>query len=97
MPWMYIIQCADGTYYVGATTDLERRIGEHNEGIGSKYTSGRRPVRLVYSAAFTSIGEAYSWEKQVQRWGRSKREALIRGDYEALPALARENFKKRKT
>ena len=94
MAWMYILECADGSYYVGSTTDLERRLWEHNEGIGSKYTARRRPVKLAYAAEFPTIGEAYEKEKQVHGWGRAKREALIRGDYDALPALARKDFEK---
>ena len=94
MAWMYILECADGSYYVGSTDDLERRIWEHNEGIGAKYTARRRPVKLVYAAEFASIAEAYEREKQVQGWGRAKREALIRDDYAALPELARKDFEK---
>ena len=94
MAWMYILECADGSYYVGSTNDLERRIWEHNEDTGAKYTARRRPVKLVYAAEFSSIAEAYEREKQVQGWGRAKREALIRGDYAALPTLARKNFEK---
>ena len=92
MPWMYILECSDGSYYVGSTRDLERRTWEHNEGLGARYTARRRPVRVVYSAEFASIAEAYEREKQVQGWGRAKREALIRGDYDALPQLARKDF-----
>ena len=90
--WMYILECSDGSYYVGSTIDLERRLWEHNEGLGSKYTARRRPVQLAYAAEFASITEAYEREKQVQGWGRDKREALIRGDYAALPGLARKVF-----
>ena len=92
MPWMYILQCADGSYYVGSTVDLERRLREHNEGKGAKYTARRRPVKLVYSAEFPDVAQAYAVEKQVQGWSRAKREALIRGDYEALPGLAKKDF-----
>jgi putative endonuclease len=94
MAWMYILECADGSYYVGSANDLERRIWEHNEGIGAKYTARRRPVKLVYAAEFASLAEAYEREKQVQGWGRAKQEALIRGDYPALPELARKDFEK---
>ncbi len=94
MGWMYVLECADGSYYVGSTNNLERRIWEHNEGIAAKYTARRRPVELMYSAEFPSIAEAYACEKQVQGWGRAKREALIRGDYASLPALARKDFEK---
>jgi len=96
MPWMYILECADGSYYVGSTTDLARRLWEHNEGVGAKYTARRRPVKLVYSAEFATIAEAYAAEKQVQGWGRAKRQALIRGDYIALSELAHKDFEKSK-
>ena len=88
MAWMYILVCADGSYYVGSTNDLVRRVNEHNQGRGARYTASRRPVRLVYAAEFTSLADAYAKEKQVQGWSRAKREALIRGDYAALPGLA---------
>ena len=92
--WMYILECADGSYYVGSTIDLERRLREHNEGIGAKYTARRRPAKMVYAAEFPDVTQAYAAEKQVQNWSRAKREALIRGDYDALPALARKDFEK---
>ena len=96
MVWMYILQCSDGSYYVGSTTDLEKRVREHDEGRGAKYTARRRPVKLVYAAEFASIAESYEREKQVQGWGRKKREALIRGDYDTLPELAKNDFAKYK-
>ncbi len=96
MAWLYILKCSDGSYYVGSTTNLERRVDEHNEGLGSKYTARRLPVSLVFVAEFETIAEAYEREKQVQGWGRKKREALIRGDFEALPLLAKKDFEKRK-
>ena len=92
MAWMYILECADGSYYVGSTVDLERRVWEHNEGLGGQYTARRRPVKLVYAAEFERIEDAFAWEKRVQGWSRAKREALIRGDWDALPALARKDF-----
>ena len=95
--WTYIVECADKSYYVGSTTDLDRRIWEHNEGLGAKYTRRRRPVRLVYAEEFARVADAYEWEKHIQGWGRAKREALIRGDYDGLPELARKHFGKRTT
>jgi putative endonuclease len=92
MPWIYILQCSDGTYYVGSTTNLEYRLWQHNQGQGSKYTAKRLPVKLVYQAEFQTIEEAYQREKQVQNWSRKKREALIRGDYDELPRLSRKKF-----
>jgi putative endonuclease len=89
MAFTYIVQCNDGSYYVGSTIDLERRISQHNLGLGAAYTRRRRPVRLVWAVEFSSIRTAYEFEKQVQGWGRAKREALIEGRLEDLPALAR--------
>ncbi|MAY97524.1 GIY-YIG nuclease family protein [uncultured Nocardioides sp.] len=91
MAWTYILECADGSYYVGSTTDLERRISEHNLGEGADYTRPRRrrPVRLRWSAQFDRVDDAYHLEKQVQGWSRAKREALIDGRFADLPALAR--------
>ena len=91
MAWTYILECADGSYYVGSTTDLNRRLWEHNEGLGAAYTRrrGRRPVTLAWSGEFARIDEAFFYEKQIQGWGRPKRKALIDGKFELLPDLAR--------
>jgi putative endonuclease len=94
MPWMYILECGDGSYYIGSTKDLERRIFEHQEGLGAKYTSQRLPVKLVYGEEYDRVADAYYREKQVQGWSRAKREALIKGEYETLPALAKKKFVK---
>ena len=94
MPWMYILRCADNSYYVGSTINLEQRVRDHNEGNGAQYTARRRPVEVVYAAEFADIQQAYAAEKQVQGWSRAKREALIRGDFEALPGLAKKDFGK---
>ena len=90
MAWTYLLECADGTFYVGSTIDLERRISEHNLGFGAKYTRPRRrrPVRLVWSLEFERIDAAFWFEKQVQNWGREKRMALIEGRLEDLPNLS---------
>jgi putative endonuclease len=91
MGWAYIIECADGSYYVGSTVDLERRISQHNLGLGATYTriSRRRPVTLVWAAQFDRIDDAFRFEKQVQGWSRAKRKALIEGRIHDLPGLAR--------
>ncbi|MFB9312981.1 GIY-YIG nuclease family protein [Nocardioides plantarum] len=91
MPWTYILRCADDSYYVGSTIDLERRLWEHScsPDLGAAYTRRRRPVELVWAAQFDSIQQAFDFEKRVQGWGRKKREALIRGDFEALVPLSR--------
>ncbi len=87
--WMYILRCSDGSYYVGSTNALDLRLAEHEAGEGGRYTSCRLPVKLVYSDVFPSVGQAYAAEVQVKGWSRAKKEALIAGRYELLPALAK--------
>ena len=89
MAFVYILRCADGTYYVGSTTNLELRVWQHNtDDQGALYTRKRRPVVLVWAAEFDSIAEAFAFEKRVQGWSRRKRRALIEGRWDALPELA---------
>jgi len=92
MPFVYMLRCSDGSYYVGSTRDLDHRIQQHAAGEGSAYTKRRMPVELVFAQEFDRIDEAYACEKQVQGWSRRKREALIAGDYELLPELSRKRF-----
>jgi putative endonuclease len=88
--WVYILGCADGSYYVGSTrATLEQRIAEHNSRHFGGYTATRRPVTLVYSQWFDQITDAIAAERQVKGWSRAKKEALIRGDFEGLRMLAR--------
>jgi len=94
MAWMYILECRDGSYYVGSTKDLERRLFEHQEGSGANYTSKRLPVKLMYCEEYDRIEDAYYREKQVQGWRRAKREALINGAPGLLPVLAKKIFDK---
>jgi len=89
MPFTYMLRCADGSYYVGSTRDLERRLREHQSGEGATYTRRRRPVELVFAREFDRVDEAFQLEKQVQGWSRAKREALIEGRWNDLPALSR--------
>ena len=95
MAWTYILRCADGTYYVGSTVDLERRLYEHNDGLGAAYTRRRRPVTLAWAGEFERIDEAFAFEKRVQGWGRAKRQALIDGRLDMLPRLASRSKKNR--
>ena len=91
---MYILECADGSYYVGSTNDLECRLLEHQEGRAARYTTTRLPVKLVFSEEYNYVAEAFEREKQVQNWSRAKREALIIGNLAALPKLAKKKFEK---
>jgi putative endonuclease len=87
---VYILRCADGTYYCGtARQGLELRVAEHNAGTFGGYTSTRRPVVLVYSEWFQRIVDAIAAERQIKGWSRAKKEALIRGDFGALPELSK--------
>jgi putative endonuclease len=89
--WLYILRCSDGSYYVGTTRndELETRVSQHNLGVYGGYTARRRPVSLVYSAHFERILDAIAAERQIKGWSRAKKEALIRGEFEALPELAK--------
>jgi putative endonuclease len=90
MPFVYILECADHSFYVGSTWNLERRLAQHNSADqGAMYTRRRRPVRLVYCEASDSIADAYAREKQIQGWGRAKRIALIEGRSDDLARLSR--------
>jgi putative endonuclease len=88
--YLYILHCADGSYYVGSTrSSLELRVAQHNDGTFGGHTSTRRPVRLVFHQEFDRVTDMIAAERQVKRWTRAKKEALIRGDYEMLCLLAR--------
>jgi putative endonuclease len=88
--YVYILLCADGSYYAGtARQGLEQRVAEHNAGRYDGYTATRRPVALVFSQWFKRITDAITAERQIKGWSRAKKEALIRGDFEALQNLAK--------
>ena len=86
--WVYILECADGSYYTGCTTNLDQRIAQHRAGTFQGYTSSRLPVAVVYIAEFQVIHDAIDWERKVKRWSRSKKQAVIAGRFEDLPALS---------
>ena len=88
----YILRCADGSYYVGQSDDLDARLGAHQTGSLPGYTQNRRPVTLVWSQKFPDREPAFAAERQVKGWSRAKKEALIRGDYEGLRLLSRKLF-----
>ncbi|WP_151083460.1 GIY-YIG nuclease family protein [Nocardioides cynanchi] len=89
MAWTYILECADGSLYVGSTRTIDARVAQHQAGAGSAYTRCRLPVRLVWATEFEHVGEAFAFEKQVQNWSRATRLALIEGRLEDLVELAR--------
>jgi len=77
--FLYILECADGSFYTGSTNNLDLRISQHQNGEGANHTRKRLPVKLVYFEEFLRIEEAYQREKQIQGWSRKKKEALIIG------------------
>ena len=77
MHFVYIVRCADGTLYTGYARDPRERAKVHNNGRGAKYTAGRRPVHLIYSEAFDSVGDALKREHQVKSLSRKAKEALV--------------------
>ena len=89
MPYMYIVECADGTYYTGSTVNLEKRLWEHENFMGANYTRKKHPVKLVYCEEYTRVDEAFYREKQVQGWSHAKKKALIECTHQRLPELSR--------
>ncbi|WP_299680896.1 GIY-YIG nuclease family protein [uncultured Tenacibaculum sp.] len=91
--YVYILQCSDKTYYTGVTSNLNQRLLEHSKGLHKgSYTYFRRPIQLVYYCEFTNIEIAIEKEKQIKKWSKVKKEALINNQYELLPNLAKKKF-----
>ena len=81
MYYLYILKCADKTLYTGITTNLKRRVIEHNSGkLGAKYTSSRRPVKMVYSKKFKDRSVASKEEARIKKLKRSKKLELIKAN-----------------
>ena len=93
--WVYILRCADGSYYTGHTDNLEVRIAKHKTGEIEGYTSTRLPVQLVFSEQFATREEALTCELQIKGWSRKKKEALMRADWAEVSRLARGNCRVR--
>ncbi len=93
---MYMLRCADGSYYVGMTNSLQRRLEEHTRGLNEDcYTYKRRPLTLVYSMAFCNVWDAIHAETVVKAWSRKKKETLIAGDERLLKLFSKKKFPKR--
>ena len=86
--YVYMLHCADGSFSTGHTDNLERRIQQHRTGELGGYTAGRRPVRLVFDQEVATREEARSLERQVKRWSRAKKAALVAGNWRAIRRLA---------
>jgi putative endonuclease len=88
--WLYILRCADDSYYTGTTrAELERRIAEHQTGRFPGFTFKRRPVTLVFCEFFDLIADAIAVERQIKGWSRAKKEALINGDFSRIAHLSK--------
>ena len=87
--WVYMLKCADDSYYVGHTDNLDARMSQHNNGQIAGYTSSRLPVYLVFSQDHSTRDEALAAEQQIKSWSRKKKEAMIRGDWDEVSRLAR--------
>ena len=95
--YIYILECSDSSYYVGVTNNLKRRFAEHCEGREKgSYTYRHRPVKLVYSEAFSDFNAALDYETRLKKWSRKKKEALIKGEFHLLPQLSKKDFSRRK-
>lgn len=87
--FLYILECSDGSYYVGHTDDLPTRLAQHEAGTSGGYTATRKPIRLAYSCEFTTREDALARERQIKNWSRAKKRALIAEDWEKLRELAK--------
>ncbi|MFZ5645669.1 MAG: GIY-YIG nuclease family protein [Bacillota bacterium] len=77
MPYTYMLQCSDGSFYTGWTTDMDARLKAHNEGKGARYTRSRLPVRLVYCERQQSRSEAQKREAAIRKLNRKDKEQLV--------------------
>ena len=91
MPYfVYILKCADGSYYTGSASDLSRRLTEHQDGLGpGSYSFPRRPVELVWCEEVEARNEALQHEHQIKGWTRAKKEALIRNDFQRVHEIVK--------
>ncbi len=86
---MYILLCSDNSFYIGSSKDIYARLDQHQAGEGGSHTRKRRPVKLVYFEEFEKITDAFYREKQVQKYSRAKKQALVNRDKEAFKKASR--------
>lgn len=87
--YLYILECADGTLYIGHTDNLDRRLRQHDEGKAGSYTASRCPLKLLHIAEFETRIEALTMERKLKRWSRAKKLAYIAGDWPTVKKLAK--------
>ncbi len=93
--YAYILRCENKSYYVGHITDIKAQMALHNAGKGSAHTAKYRPVQLVYSEPYPDQASAMARERQLKKWSRAKKEALISNDLAQLKDLAKCRIKKK--
>jgi predicted GIY-YIG superfamily endonuclease len=94
--WVYVLRCADGSYYTGHTDNLGMRLTEHQRGNGGRYTSMRLPVTLVFSLECISRNEAVARERQIKGWSRKKKEAMLRGSWAEVSQISKRKGSERR-
>ena len=87
--YVYILKCADGSYYTGHTDNLDVRVAAHRQGLIPGYTRKRRPVQFVFADEFPTRIDALERERQIKKWTRAKKQALIARDWSRLQHRAR--------
>ena len=90
--YVYILKCNDDSYYVGHTDNIEKRISDHSVNQYDCYTSKRLPIEAVFVQSFATRDEAFNAERQIKKWNRQKKEALIEENFTKLSLLAKKNF-----
>src|SRR6266851_4282037 len=86
--YLYILKCNDGSFYIGHTDNIEKRMSEHNLGLIDKcYTKNRRPVELIFLQIFDTRDDAFCAERKIKGWSRKKKEAFIKGDWQEIKRL----------
>jgi len=86
---VYILQCSDGSLYVGHTDDLDERLRQHDAAKFASYTARRRPLQLLHVEEFESRFEAIAMERKLKGWSKAKKLAYISGDWEKVGALSK--------
>lgn len=87
--WLYIIECADKSFYIGHTDNLDERMRLHDLGIDGSYTASRRPLTLVHVQEFETRYETLAMERKLKGWSRAKKLAYIAGDWNEVHRLSK--------
>jgi len=90
---LYILECADGSFYIGHTDDLNQRMSQHDQGKACVHTSTRGPLKLIHTEGFETRYEALTMERKLKGWSRAKKLAYMAGDWEGMNRLAKGRHK----